>query len=392
VYNTFCVNFLKKLIFSFLIICIGILLGFIASHFLIQKNILQKNTNSQKQVIGFLPFSLLSRAGTDYSRYITQLSYFSLTVNPDGTIRKLNSQTEEEPGWYALSSGRVAPFLDSAKAKNISLSLVAYSGDSNDIAGLIANPKVNAKTLSNEIIPIMKQNNFSNLNLDIEYTSNASSSSSQNFTKFVQEIKSNLKAQKAGTLTVDIAPSDFVKSNLVDPKAIGKIADSIVIMAYDYHSTASYVSGPVAPLYGAGIESEYDVNTAIQKAVSDIPSSKVILGAPLYGYEWETLNSAPRSAVIPGTGVAASNKRAEQTLNNCTNCSLHFDQTNQEAYFTYFDSNSNTFHQIFYPTFNSTQAKANIANQYNLGGVALWALGYEGSTILNPLSSYLKQN
>ena len=32
--------------------------------------------------------------------------------------------------------------------------------------------------------------------------------------------------------------------------------------------------------------------------------------------------------------------------------------------------------------------KIALAQKYRLGGVALWALGYEDGTILNPLSSY----
>jgi spore germination protein YaaH len=72
---------------------------------------------------------------------------------------------------------------------------------------------------------------------------------------------------------------------------MSKIADNIVLMAYDYHSTSSFVTGPVAPLSGAGIMSEYDVTAAVEKTLDLIPPQKLVLGIPLYGYEWETLDA-----------------------------------------------------------------------------------------------------
>ena len=80
--------------------------------------------------------------------------------------------------------------------------------------------------------------------------------------------------------------------------------------------------GTVAPLSGAGIVSEYDVTSAAEKALLQIPSSKLILGVPLYGYEWQTLSPNPRSADVPNSGVTASNRRAENLISTCTNCSL----------------------------------------------------------------------
>jgi spore germination protein YaaH len=111
------------------------------------------------------------------------------------------------------------------------------------------------------------------------------------------------------------------------------------------------------------------------------------LGIPLYGYEWETIGNTARSAVIPGASLIISNQRAEDFLAGCATCSATFDTTDEESHIIY-ETGTGTYQQIFYPNENSTQIKVNMAKEYSLGGIAVWALGYEGKTILEPLSLY----
>jgi spore germination protein YaaH len=172
---------------------------------------------------------------------------------------------------------------------------------------------------------------------------------------------------------------------------MGKIANNVVLMAYDYHSTSSFVTGPVAPLSGAGILSEYDVTSAVEKTLDLIPAIKLILGIPLYGYGWESLSQTPRSAIIPNTGLAVSNRTAEDLLSSCADCSVALDSQANEKYISSYQSDVNDYKTIFYPDIDSTQAKINLSNKLELNGLALWALGYEGSSILNPLQKYIEK-
>ncbi len=344
------------------------------------------NNTSSKQIIGFLPYWLLDKAQTDYSKYVTTLSYFAIRISSDGSIQKLSTPTQEEAGWYALESGKVDPFLNFAKQNNEKLSLVVDSGDVNAINKFISNPEKSSINLISDVKPLLNKYGFSDLNLDIEYTQDASDQQRSEFSNFIKDVRVLLPKDK--TLTLEISPIDAVQKRLIDIKAINPYIDHIVIMAYDYHAPDSFVTGPVAPLNGGGITSEYDVSEAIDKTLLIISPSKLILGIPLYGYEWEILGDVPRSAVIPGSGVIASNDRVENLLNNCTNCKLAFDSQAQESYVTFFSNDTNTTHLIYFPDITSTKAKVNFANDNNLGGLALWALGYEGSNILNPIINY----
>jgi spore germination protein len=256
------------------------------------------------------------------------------------------------------------------------------------IGDLIKNPVIHANNLVTDIYPVMKKYGFSDLNLDVEYTDTASKEASLNFTQFVKQVKNNLSEQNLGTLSIDVSPTAFIKNYLVNPKDISKYIDSMIIMGYDYHYQGSFVTGPVAPLFGAVTVSEFDIQTAIQKALEIIPANKLILGAPLYGYEWETLGTDPRSGVIPGTGLTASGLRVQELLSRCATCSAQFDPVAQEKYLIYKDVDTNSYHQIFYPDQETMSAKIKFAEKYNLRGIALWALGYEDPNILNPLKNY----
>ena len=384
---------------KFLLIVLGIIIGFglinqaLSFHlplaFHSQPKIVSPLAEKKNEIIGFLPYWLVNfTSNKNYSNYISTLTYFGLTINKEGQIIKLISDYEEEPGWHTLTSGKLDKIFLQAKKQGIKLSLLIFSAEQSIIDELITNPQINAQHLIDDVAPLMRQYGFNDLNLDIETIKEASSAAQTNFTIFVKEIKKQLKQQKLGTLTIDIIPTALIKPYLTDPKKLSDIVDYMVFMTYDYHHPNSYVTGPVAPLQGAGIESELDTEVAIKLALNTINSQKIIMGLPVYGYKWESLDDKPHSAVLPGSGITFSNRKAEEFLTSCNTCKKNIDYLAQEAYIIYQDETVKTYHQLFYPDQNSMTKKIQLAKQLKIKGVALWALGYEGKTILEPLKNY----
>lgn len=388
--------FLKNFLLALFVFTIGFLTAFFflnqstqRSSPKILKNIASSLGIRKHEVIGFLPYWLIDKADKDYTKYITTLTYFGLTLNGNGTIQKLTSPIEEEPGWYSLRTGRFDQFRDQAKKNNVELSLLVFSADEETIANLISHPASHAANLVNEVSPIMKEHGFLDLNLDIEsFAPYASESARENFAAFVKEVTIRIKEQNLGTVTIDVSPTDLVKTRLVDLTRIKPWIDNVVLMTYDYHYLGSYVTGAVAPIGGAGIDAEFDVETGIQKAVEILPKEKIFLGLPLYGYEWETVSQQPRSAVLPASGLVISHRRAEELLKTCATCSALIEENSRESYVVYEDEVTGTFHQIFFPDQRFLQEKIKLANLYEIAGVALWAIGYEGNNILEPLNDY----
>jgi spore germination protein len=381
---------------SILTILLGIIIGVVISYELISDSSLplpESITNiiptvQKKEVIGFLPYWLIDKATKDYSKYINTLTYFGIEIENDGSITKLVNDVETEPGWNALTSGKMDPFFETAKKNKMKLSLLIFKGNEASISALIEDPEPHAKKLVEEVVPVMKKYGFSDLNLDIESVNVASDESRINFTKFVKEVSNGLKSKKAGTLSIEVSPTVFIKKYLINAVEIAQYVDAIVVMAYDYHYQGSQVTGPVAPLAGADTVAEFDTEKGIEEALKKISPDKIILGIPLYGYEWETIVDSPRSAVIPGSGVTASNARVDTLLSTCASCSAQLDSDAKESYLIYKDTATNAYHQIFYPDQKATEAKVEYAKKMRLAGIAMWALGYDGKTILDPLKSY----
>ena len=338
------------------------------------------------QVVGFLPYWLLSKADKEYSEYITTLTYFGIGLNSDGSILKRTNPQETEPGWFALQGDAVKGRLADAGKKGMKKSLLIISGDDEIISGLLNDPVMSATTMMSEVAPIMKEKQFEDLNIDIETFMEASPSSQAKFTLFIQTVKDILVREKLGTLTIDLIPIALVQPKLYDMKALGELADAIVLMTYDYHYSGSFTSGAVAPIGGAGETLEFDVEIAVKEALKIIPKEKILLGIPLYGYQWETIEQASESATIAGGSETASVRTVMEKIKSCIDCISGYDAISQSPYLIYPDND--VYKQVYFENEESMKAKLALAQKYQLGGVALWALGYEDDALLRPLSTY----
>ncbi len=340
----------------------------------------------KNRVVGFQPYWLLKRADKPYEKYINTFTYFGLTLKSNGAILKLVNPQEEEPGWTTLKSKPLQKRLSQANRKHLGKSLLIHNANEATISALLKEPKQHAHNLITDVKPIMENHGLTNLNLDIESFKEASKSAQIGYTSFVKEIKKGIDENNLGTLTVEITPISLFEPRLTNAEEIGKIADYLVLMAYDFHYIHSFYTGPVSPIGGAPNVREFDVNSSLKKMLSQVPAEKIILGIPLYGYEWETLTNQPGAATIPGGGSTASNRRTTKLLSSCENCTYVFDELASQPYIIFPDEDY--FHHIYYENKQSIKEKVKLAEEYKIGGLALWALGYEGDKILEPLKSY----
>ncbi len=341
---------------------------------------------NQPKVIGFQPFWLLARADRPYEDFINTYTYFELTLDNDGSIHKLVNPQEEEPGWTTLRTERFQEKLTKLQKQDVQASLLIHSANDATISALLKDPEKHAQNLVAETSPLMKEYGFNDLNLDIESFKPASQSAQLAYTQFVKEVKNGLEQEDLGTLSVEITAISLFEPRLTQVEELGKIADYIVLMAYDFHYIRSYFTGPVSPVSGAPEVRELDVEMTLQETLDKVPAEKVILALPFYGYEWETISDQPGAATIPGGGATASHERIMELVNDCPECSLEYDETARQPYIIFPDGEF--YHQIYFESQRSLQEKIELAEKYELGGVALWALGYEGEGLLEPLADY----
>ena len=138
-----------------------------------------------------------------------------------------------------------------------------------------------------DIVSLVLTNGYDGIDLDYEafaFTDGSSSwaATRPNWVKFIAELSDALHAE-GKLLAVTVPPmydADYDSSSgywVYDYKAMGKHADLLRIMAYDY-SVGS--PGPIAPLSW--------VQKVAAFAPTQLPGSKVQLGIPVYGRNWFT--------------------------------------------------------------------------------------------------------
>jgi chitinase len=357
------------------------------------QSVMGMKTEAKREIMGFQPFWLVNQADPDYHSYTTKLSYFGVGLNGDGTIQKFVNPGETEPGLQTLSKPSFRADLAAAREQGVTLSLVVHLMDKNTILELLTEPEEHAENMMEEVAPIMQDYGFTDLNIDIESVGYKPQETRDQFTAFVAAVRDEVQERELGTMGVDVIAKSLVEPQLTDVAALGPYVDYVVLMTYDFHYVGSYIAGPVAPLKGAGIKREYDVESTIQEALKVLPAEKVIMGIPLYGYEWDTITNVPGGPTVQGTGKVLTHKQVGSILEECEEeetCITGVDEDYLQPYIIKpaNDGNGDYYRQIFYEDRESMKQKLDIADRYNIRGVALWALGYEQDDMTDELRSY----
>lgn len=397
-----------------------ILLWIIPRQTLPDSPLLQTLGIRKPMILGFLPYWLLDSSSSESLQQLNRVTYFGLVVNDDGTVVQQSKPGEAEPGWHKLDNGEFSEKMKTISKGSADYSLLIHQSNEASISALIKNPELHAQNLVSAVEPIMKQYGFVDLNLDIESFREASPEAQANMTTFLQTVKKEMVDRDLGTLTTELTVSSLFGDKLMNPIEVGEISDHVVIMAYDYRYTGSFLSGAVAPTGGGGEKIEYDIDTSLKLATEQIPSEKILLGIPLYGYEWETLSYQPESPVIPGTGKSATINRVTALLQRCgetskdspptvtlsteeviessdsaspgpLSCIKGRDELTGSPYLILPPNEDSSIQQIYYEDEQSLQKKLQLANKYRLGGIAFWAIGYETPEFLKPIEQYERE-
>ena len=194
---------------------------------------------------------------------------------------------------------------------------------------------------------------FDGIDIDYERVPTAQRA---NFTAFVTTLSQKLHAaNKKLSVTVYAKASD--KENWNGPGsqdfvALGKLCDSIKIMAYDYSYDGS-TAGAITPLDWLDRVTAY--------AESTISADKIFVGLPFYGYDW--------TGTTGKTVTYASALKLAQT-----NGASIVRDANGEATFSYGGT-----HTVYFQDATAYQKKVDLLRQKHprIGGLAAWVAGQE---------------
>jgi hypothetical protein len=335
----------------------------------------EATNTSNKIVYGYLPYWNLKKVTLQPE--LTHLAYFGLTIGGDGSIV---TRTDEggEPGYTKLKDDVWLDLANHVENQDGRVEIVLAQFDNDTIVKLLTNPQ--AKTnLIKSIDSLLLAYPVSGLNIDIEYTGEVSPRLRQQLVNLTKEIRQHL-TQKYSHVNLSMAmyASAATSEQIWDVGGLEPHLDQIVIMAYDFHRRSSPQAGPVAPLFGGKELWDSDIHQHLKSFVQKVPSQKLLLGVPFYGYEWQTTSRDSQAHTFPDTGATASFQRVQELLLKKDELKVK-ESWNESALspFLSYQENNQTF-VVYYENSRSLSYKLDYVNQLNLGGIAIWALGYEG--------------
>ncbi len=284
--------------------------------------------------------------------------------------------TEISPSWYAPAAdgsivvqqeGEVddsAAAVDRLQASGALVvpALANYrdkTWDRTVVAAILADPTRRTEHVD-RIRALVRNRGFDGIDIDYEHLAAADR---QPFTAFVTELAAGLHAD-GKLLSVTLHPKTSEpgpqpKNQAQDYAAIGRVADEVRIMLYDYHWDTSR-PGALAPIRW--------VRAVMTWAGTQVPPHKLVLGVATYGYNW-----------VGSRGTSLMWHEIMQRV-RAHDATVHYSTTKQAPWFSYVDRRGRT-HTVWFENARSLAAKRSVMRDLGANGMHYWRLGGEDPAI-----------
>ena len=280
--------------------------------------------------------------------YLTYLTPFTYGITASGDLLPLEDDT-------LLSAARAH-----GSRPVMHISTLTESGQFDTRRGeLILTDTPVQDRMVNEVIQTVLQRGYAGVDVDFEYLPGPLAAA---YAAFLARLRRLLNAQGRFLWTALAPKTSAIQRGLLyeghDYAAIGAASDGVLLMTYEW----GYTYGPpmaVAPLP--------NVRAVLDDAVTEIPSEKIFLGIPNYGYDWPL-------PFVQGTTRAQSisNQRAiELAIQH--NIAIQYDETAQSPFFHYTDA-AGAVHEVWFEDARSLSAKLKLIAEYGFRGVGFWNL------------------
>jgi spore germination protein YaaH len=239
-----------------------------------------------------------------------------------------------------------------------------------------------SKVIANAVA-LANKGGYRGLNLDFEglaYSAQIADDRAA-YTAFVADLGTALHA--AGLLLVISVPpkSDDSAGDTwsypYDYAALGADIDFMQLMTYDQHGPGWSGPGPVS---GADW-----VKSCVTYAASLVPPSKLFIGVPAYGYDWDLTASNAAKGTYTGTTVSWKDTAALLAKPGAV---LHVDAATSSPYVDYTSSDGHK-HEAWYEDATSIPVKTKLVTQLGLAGVSMWSMGEEDATFWQAVAAGL---
>lgn len=290
----------------------------------------------------------MRKAAAEDGSWLTYISPFSYAVRYDGSLKPIKDDVIIE----SFSNRGAVPQM-------VLTNFGTGNFDSDLAAEIMTNEQLQRKILANAIA-IMRQKGYKSLNIDFERIPPVYRQQYNNFLRLAVDTLHPL----GYTVSTALAPKpeDYQTGawhGAHDYREHGRILDFVVLMTYEW----GWSGGPpyaVAPINL--------VRQVLNYAVSVIPRNKILMGMPLYGYDWP-LPYMPKGDWAKRVSPLGAIQLAAKYGANIQYNSL------VQAPFFYYNDEAGITHLVWFEDARSADAKLKLAVQYGLRGVSFWVLG-----------------
>jgi peptidoglycan-N-acetylglucosamine deacetylase len=174
--------------------------------------------------------------------------------------------------------------------------------------------------------------------------------------KLISSLRAALRNKQVYVTVPAFSDPEDTDSLAYDLEELAAASSGIILTAYDQHDPSTD-PGPIASLAW--------VSQAVKDTLKLVPADKLMLGIPSFGYVWPQRGASP----IDAEEITAK-QGAE--LVNILGSPLRYDPVSGERHGTMADGG-----EAWFVDGQGTRARAAIARENNLKGVALWRIGAE---------------
>ncbi len=308
----------------------------------------------RREVYGFYPgWCGTSWKFLDYG-LLPMVAYYGYVVDPaTGSYKSL----------YFWKTTRM---INRAHEKGSAVELAVATGSKAANRQLLNNSQ-SVTTLVDSVVALVRLRGGDGVCLDFEALPGDQRDA---FTKLVRQLKDSLAKHlpKVG-ITVCLPGKDEEKA--FDVNSLRLLVNRFVVKPYDWKG--SLTAGPVAPLWSGSYWEDKSVDACISNWLkAGIPKENMILSVPNYSWKWK---------LHPDTSLGKQFERPPElityrNLKRNYNYSVELDPVGRENWSAFRDP-SGSGYEIRISDGTSIQARYDLVNDRNLGGVAIWALGYD---------------
>lgn len=336
--------------------------------------IYEKLHQKTKWIHGFYAISSYSQLALADSMDAVSAGWSRMTW--DGSTAKLTTTSANQNEYYVPSGYQEV--ADRLQSRGTPLNLEVYMDTSGGLREMLASAEGRAQAVEQIMSELtvsysaIGRNPYSGVTVDFE---GLRSAQKDDFTAFLRELAAKVR-QRGKTLYVCVAPvlTTGAYYDGYDYRAIGDLADKVILMAHDYDARdlsafigtdyqKTTASAPLGQVY-MSLQAITDKDTGVRDL------SKIALGFSCKNIAWQV---DANGKLLSGTPVYPTNETVYKRLNQ-TDTIHGWSGIYQNRYAIYTTENGDHWY-VLYEDDRSVQAKVNAARLLGITGVSVWRLG-----------------